>query len=428
MPPAEPSSQAHGTGAHGAGLTSTLLPGDGLPLAHLAFAPDGRVLAGSALHGQAWRVYLWDVSTRQLAWLPLNGRGDAAPALDFSPDGRLLVVTDGASVQLRSVDTFTPVIVANGGTRAAAWKAVAFPPGGIEPARIMATVADGVRASGFARSQVRLWDLPSVHPLGQPLKLDGVVSGDDVRFSPGGRFLLAGTESDALLCDLSAASPGFAKVRDHDGTARKSAFSADGQLLAVTSASTGDVRLLDTASRALVTCLTCGGAVSRVMFSPAGPVLATVASGKGQSAIDVWAAAAQPAIRRRLEGFPFPVTSVRFSADGQFIAAASDVHRAHGTQHALIWHAVTTQPGGRLDLPGPVTMTFSPDSRLFAVSCADQTVRLWDMRGPAPPLILGSAGAFSAGPGPRRRRMAFSPDSRLLATADPDGARLWHLP
>ncbi len=312
-----------------------------------------------------------------------------------------------------------------GSYRDVAWKAVAFPPGG---GTIMATVADGVRASGFARSQVRLWHLATAQPLGQPLKLDGLVAAGDVRFSPSGRFLLAGTDSDALLCDVIAASPAFHKVRDHDGTALKSAFSPDGQLLAMASARTGGVRLLETQSRAPVSYLDCSAAVAMLAFSPAGRFLATVVSGKEQSAIDMWAVTRHPVIRRRLEGFPFPVTSLRFSPDGQFIAAASDVHRQYATQHALIWQADTTQPGGPIDLAGPVIITFSPDSRFFAASCADRTVRLWDMRAPGPPLVLGSSGGFGAGPGPHRRRMAFSPDARLLATADHDGARLWDLP
>jgi WD40 repeat protein len=236
-------------------------------------------------------------------------------------------------------------------------------------------------------------------------------------------------ESDAFLCDVTAASPAFHKVRDHDGTARKSAFSAGGQLLAMVSAGTGDgVRLLDAASRAPVSYLHCGSAVSRVAFSPAGLTLATVVSGKEQSAIDLWAATAQPIVRRRLEGFPFPVTSLRFSPDGQFIAAASDVHRQFSSQRVLLWHAVTTQPGGLLDLPGPATITFSPDSRFFAASCADRTIHLWDMQAPGPSLVLGSPGGYGPGAVPHRRRMAFSPDARLLATADHDGTRLWDLP
>jgi WD40 repeat protein len=424
-----------------AGVTSALLPGDGVQLVHLAFAPDGRFLTGSARFGQAWRVYLWDVITRQLAAPLVDGLGGAAPALAFSPDGRLLAVTDDMTAHLRVTATAQLVTLPAGGSRDAAWKAIAFPPGGIASGgiasggtvsggtasggAIMATIAGGFRASGFARSQVRLWHLATFQPLGQPLKLDGVISGADVRFSPGGRFLLAGMESDAFLCDATAAAPAFHKVKDHDGTAGKSAFSADGQLLALASG-TG-VRLLDPASRAPVIHLDCGGAVTRVAFSPAGRVLATVVPGKEQSAIDLWAANAQPVMRRRLEGFPFPVTSLRFSPDGQFIAAASDVHRQFSTQHALIWHAMTTQPGGPLDLPGPVAITFSPDSRFFVASCADRTVRLWDMRAPGPPLILGSPGGFTPGSGPHRR-MAFSPDARLLATADQDGVRLWDLP
>jgi WD40 repeat protein len=75
-----------------------------------------------------------------------------------------------------------------------------------------------------------------------------------------------------------------------------------------------------------------------------------------------------------------------------------------------------------------VTITFSPDSRFFVASCADRTIRLWDMRGPAAPLVLGSPGGYGPGSAPHRRRMAFSPDARLLATADHDGTRLWNLP
>lgn len=418
-----------------AGITSALLPGDGVQLSHLAFAPDGRVLAGSAFYGRAWRVYLWDVRARQLAAPPVDGQGDAAPSLAFSPDGRLLAVTDGAGAQVRITATAQPVTLQAGSHRDAAWKTVAFPPGGTAVpggtasgvtapgGAIMATVASGVRASGFARSQVRLWHLATLQPLGQPLRLDGLVAGADVRFSPGGRFLLAGTDSDAYLCDVTAPAPAFHKVKEHDGTAARSAFSPDGQLLAIASATADGVRLLDAASRAPVSYLDCGGPVTRIAFPPAGRFLATVVSGKRQSAIDLWIAG-QPAIRRRLEGFPFPVTSLRFSPDGQFIAAASDVHR----QHALIWHADTTQPGGQLDLPGPVTITFSPDSRFFAASCADRTIRLWDMRAPAPPLFLSSPGGYGLGSAPHRRRMAFSPDARLLATADHDGTRLWTLP
>jgi WD40 repeat protein len=94
----------------------------------------------------------------------------------------------------------------------------------------------------------------------------------------------------------------------------------------------------------------------------------------------------------------------------------------------MIWHAETTRPGGLLDLPGPVTITFSPDNRFFVASCADRMIRLWDMRAPGPPLALGPGLGYGPGSGPHRRRMAFSPDARLLATADQDGTRLWDLP
>jgi WD40 repeat protein len=70
-------------------------------------------------------------------------------------------------------------------------------------------------------------------------------------------------------------------------------------------------------------------------------------------------------------------------------------------------------------------MRFSPDTRFFAASCADQSVRLWDVTGARPPATFGGSAAI---PGQHRRDIAFSPDGRLLAATSPSGVFLWDLP
>jgi dipeptidyl aminopeptidase/acylaminoacyl peptidase len=221
-------------------------------------------------------------------------------------------------------------------------------------------------------------------------------------------------------------------------------FSGDSGLIA-----TGNYRyraMVDTATGRQVSAIQSTYSPSACTFSPVGRFLAfadqnlDVADQEhratrnprnipwGWGTVTLWDLAGPEPVPRQLLDVRYRVRTMQFSPDGRLLATAADDALGSDRQAIRLWDTSTGDAIGPPleDTIGsyPATMMFSPDGRFIAVSCIDSTVRLWDTEARRP------VGDPIGQPEPNRPRsqLAFSPDGRLLATANSDSLCLCDLP
>jgi WD40 repeat protein len=129
-----------------------------------------------------------------------------------------------------------------------------------------------------------------------------------------------------------------------------------------------------------------------------------------------------------LAGHELGVTSMTFSPDGRWLAAASVYNATASWDNTVrLWDVTAADPGAdHFVLAGHEgsawSVAFSPDGRWLATASGDKTVRLWNVTAADPganPIVLaGHEGSAWS--------VTFSPDGRWLATTSVDKtARLW---
>jgi WD40 repeat protein len=401
---------------------------NGSSVDEVAFSPDGRLLATANSDGM---VRLWDPGTGKLVGSPINDYIQEDPQeIAFSPDGKLLAVSGQnsteATVQLWNVATGRPVGAPFPGD---AGGALAFSP-------------DGKLLAITGPQGLQLWAVATRQPVGPAMTAGSGVEDhggvDGVAFSPDGRLVATAQSNGTVrLWAVATGKPGALMTADTDGRVDEVAFSPDGRLLA-TAQDNGTVQLWVAATGKpaggpLAVGAGTGDFVSKVAFSQNGEFLATV-NFDGPARLWNPATGQQASSPITAGTAPQGVTDLAFSPDGEFLATASALGPVR------LWSAATGQP-----VSSPVTalaghgttgahaLAISPDSKLLAAVRWDSsgggppgfTVQLWNLATGRP---VGSPLRADTGPNNGVNGVAFSPDGRLLATADAnDTVELWNL-
>jgi WD40 repeat protein len=231
-------------------------------------------------------VILWDVASRQPVGEPMVGQGPRVIDVSFNTDGTL-VASSGAdnSIVLWDVASRQPLQPPLVG-HPSDIRDIAISPDGTTLASVSCDKL-GESEAGCHNSEIRLWDVASRLPRGEPRVVPGE-SMTSIAFNPDGTVLATGLgDSTVMVWDVEHLQLVETFRGGRASGVNDVAFSADGTTLAV---GHGDatVQLWDVPSRQLLGVLSAahGGPILDVEMSPNGLTLAAAATCHTGDALD----------------------------------------------------------------------------------------------------------------------------------------------
>ena len=258
---------------------------------------------------------------------------------------------------------------------------------------------------------IKMWDVSTGKLIKSfPAHLEGVES---VRISSAEQQQIATAGKDGTVRLWDFEGKRLAELKGHKGSVISIRFSKDGNTLATSGKDDGTVRLWDVSKQEKHVLRPSKKIVNSVRFNPKNPQQIATASDDGM--VKLWEVKDNKWVETKsYKTDRGNVTSVRFSPDGQQLAAAG----SNGM--VTRWDLNSTKLKEFNTKQGNVeSVNFSPDGTQLATAGSGGTVKLWDLNGkPLNRFLL--EGIVES--------VRFSPDGKLLAIVGSEGvARLWRI-
>jgi RNA polymerase sigma factor (sigma-70 family) len=404
----------------------------------LLLTRDGKTLISKCYYGEG-AVAVWDFpSGKFLRRFP--GHYEENQAIALTPDDKMLAI--GHNAVIHFYDLATGREVRRLESSLGDTESLAFSP------------ASQLLASGHGGQNVLLWDIASGKELARlPARHNRSTL---LAFSPDGKTLATGDTLDRTIRLFDVASRRERQQLTQPSFVRSFAFSPDGARLAA-GGEDGTIPVWDVATGRLV-----GGVRSPhkpmgargIAWSPDGKTLAASEYDDKRyvASIRLWDVATGKE-QRRIEGQRGLIESLTFTADGKTLisggqdsvirlwetATGKELPPAGGLRTSVSWLALS--PNGKMlaypdkdirlrdldperevgTLPGyPGEADFSADGVTLAGHDGRSAFMLWDVADRRQVCKLEWGVKPSGNRGVRYRRVAFSPDGKILASAGSD--------
>lgn len=355
---------------------------------NVAYSHDGRVLAASS-----WdkTVRLWDLKTRKMLGPTFHGMYGLA----LNADGTLLASTDGESVKLWKLSDGKLAVNLPVGSNGDEMSRVSFSPDG-------KLIAASNEPTGVNHSRVRLWNVATREPIGNP------IPAQIFAFSPDSKILATEGEDgkSVVFWNLQTRKMMGKPLSGHTANLRCIAFSPDGNVLAAGGDDHNVIAWdLHDKSAGGVPFVGHQGPVNDVAFSSVDNIMASAA---GDGSIIIWNLKDGKPLGVPLTVGDKPAFSLAFSPDGRQIASTSE-------EHVVLWSVPERLPinhGVPMPEQTKTGLVYAPDGKSFATIDTYGSVNLSDAE-------TGDMSVESLGQ--RQTAVAFSPDNKQFATVSWDG-------
>ncbi|THZ92894.1 WD40 repeat-like protein [Aureobasidium pullulans] len=350
------------------------------------FSPDGKLFAVATKRDQ---IMLFDAVTGSVHSI-LADHGESVFGIEFSPDSTILASRNHSTVRLWDVST----VSSHNKIDSIYVYSIAISP-------------RGRLATSCHPASVKLWSTCTGR-----LELEG----DAVAFNQNEELVACALRDGTInLQNLETGTPNFT-LDDHTGIVSTLAFSPDDKLLASASQDQS-VNLWHVETGALCRKFSCTHAILEVVFSPDGKLLAIVCT---NDTVELWSMTTETSCWT-LRTLP-DLKNVVFSPDAMLLAS---VHW-WDTPVSYMWD-ITTKDQLRFDDHGSYgeRIAFSPNSKLAVFVSVDGMLKLWDVTARTVHKMLGGANEYSILS--REANVVFSPDGKLIASAQDFVVKLWNV-